>query len=238
LHPRLKAHYGKDQVIDLSSLLCDGKNTLSVDVANAHNNSHMSYLVAVEELHIATYDTIMDGCTTKNRIPKDQALHAIVSKLLPPPSSTEDDDIIIVPQSQVTISIVDPFTGTSAYRYPARSRSCLHDNCFDLETFLTTRRRLGDVSDPDVWKCPLCNGDARPQLLVLDEFLQDVTDQLRKQGGLEGARGIVVHKDGTWAVKVEEKKMSRRSPSISPSPGPREKRRSSSLLRQEVICLD
>lgn len=78
----------------------------------------------------------------------------------------------------------------------------MHIDCFDLETFLQTRRRKGNVSVADQWRCPICNADARPPQLIVDGFLEEVRATLEKQGALQ-TRAIVVQQDGSWKPKAE-----------------------------------
>jgi hypothetical protein len=154
--------------------------------------------VAIEYLGIISHDSVKRHCADKYRIPAQQVLSDIKAKLR---ASNDDDEIAIV-ESNLTIGLFDPFSASKMCDIPVRSRACLHNDCFDLETYLTTRRRQGDVSVPDLWRCPICSADARPHHLVVDGFLEEVKQQLDAQG-LSQTRAIIVQQDGTWKPKAE-----------------------------------
>ncbi|KAJ4333547.1 hypothetical protein N0V95_009392 [Ascochyta clinopodiicola] len=201
LQLRKKLHHGKDLPVDLTGLVRVGENTLEVSVmGNADDTTHRNYLVAVEFLGVTTQATIMTRCHD-NRIPAEKTVDDIKRKLCP--SGTDDDDIALV-ESTLTINLRDPFSASRICGTPVRSRACLHNECFDLDTFLETRPRKGNVSAHDQWRCPICRADARPHDLVVDEFLVEVRDELERRGLLE-TRAIVVDKDGSWKPKAEER---------------------------------
>lgn len=56
----------------------------------------------------------------------------------------------------------------------------------------------------DQWRCPICNRDARPGSLVVDEWLCGVKERLIAMGKGEDTKSIVVGRDGEWRVKVEK----------------------------------
>lgn len=202
LEQRKKIHNGKDLPIDITSLMREGENVLEVAVlARPNDRTHLNYFVAVEVLDIQDHDSIKQQCLDKNRISAAQVLQGIKTKLSGTVLDDDDDEIAIV-QSSLTINLFDPFSASKMCDIPVRSKVCLHNDCFDLETFLQTRPRKGDVSVPDRWRCPICNADARPHLLLVDGFLEDVRKTLEAQG-LQQTRAILVQQDGTWAPKAE-----------------------------------
>jgi hypothetical protein len=199
LQQRKKIHHGKDLPIDLTGLLTEGENVLNVSVmALSTDTSFLDYLVAIEFLGVTSYDTVKRDCLEKYCKPAKAVLSEIRTKLS---GSSDDDDIAIV-ESNLTINLRDPFSAAKMCDIPVRSRACLHNDCFDLETFLSSRPRKGDVSVSDAWKCPICNADARPDRLIMDGFLDEVKKMLDGQG-LSKTRAIVVNQDGTWKPKVE-----------------------------------
>ncbi len=110
--------------------------------------------------------------------------------------------------SDLSIDLADPFTAR-IYETPVRGSSCLHRECFDLETFLLTRNSRpkppGQPCLVDVWKCPLCGKDARPYSLQIDDFLVSIRQSLEAQGNLD-CKAIWIGADGTWRPKVEKRK--------------------------------
>jgi hypothetical protein len=199
LQQRRKIHHGKDLSIDITGLMKEGENVLEVTVM-AHSpadTSFLNYVVAIEHLGIMSQSSVKQHCLENNYMAGDQVLRDIQKKLL---GGCEDDDIAIV-ESNLTVNLFDPFSASKMCDMPVRGRTCLHNECFDLETFLSTRRRTGDVSVHDQWRCPICKGDARPHHLMFDGFIADVKKFLDSQG-LSNTRAIVVSQDG-WSAKAE-----------------------------------
>lgn len=199
LQPRKKLHHGKDLPIDITSLVKVGDNTLEIAcVLSAGDEIHPQYLFAVEILGFTSHHSIVRECMA-NHIPANKILGDIQTKLL---GGSDDDDEIAILQSNIIVDLFDPFSRSQICETPVRGKTCLHHNCFDLETFLQTRSKKNEVSLPDNWKCPICRADARPQSLILDGFLQEVRETLRTKG-LTHTRAIVVNSDGTWIPKEE-----------------------------------
>ncbi|KAF2476125.1 uncharacterized protein BDR25DRAFT_310507 [Lindgomyces ingoldianus] len=185
LHPRKKLHYGKDLPIDISSFITEGENTLEIAV------------LPIEIVGVTSHDSIKQDCLIKNHVPAASIIETIKRRL----SGIDEDDEIAIVENNLKISLFDPFSASAICNIPVRGKSCLHYDCFDLQTFLQTRRRKGDASDVDQWKCPICSADARPQFLITDGFLQDVRARLEQQGLLK-TRTIIVDKDGNWKPKA------------------------------------
>lgn len=207
---RRKPHYGRDLPLDVTPYVREGDNTIEVfsnlksdDVATPVN-----YAFAVEVVGVMTEEEIVGGCPI---VPVEDVLDSIKSSLA---SGDTDDDVAVV-SSNLSIKLFDPFSGCKIFDVPARGRSCRHRDCFDLETFLQTRRRRrpGWASEVDDWRCPICKGDVRPQSLVVDGFLLEVRIKLAERG-LLNTRTIVVEQDGSWKPKME--RIERRYNSATP----------------------
>ncbi|OAG00874.1 uncharacterized protein CC84DRAFT_1154213 [Paraphaeosphaeria sporulosa] len=200
LEQRKKLHYGKDLPIDLTSLVKEGENVLEMSLIRApENHNFRNYLIAIEILGVRSHDALMQNILTEQHIPAATTKQRIMDKLAG--TGTTDDEIAVI-NSTLNITLFDPFSLSEICKIPARSRACAHFDCFDLETFLSTRKRNADSTVPDGWKCPICNGDARPHLLVVDGFLQEVRNGLEKQGLLK-TRAIIISEDGSWKPKPE-----------------------------------
>ncbi|CAN9369800.1 unnamed protein product [Alternaria alternata] len=198
LDPRKKNHYGKDLPIDLTGLLKEGENVLEfVVMAPSGDTSHLNYLIAIEGMDVSSHESIKQHCLNQSCVAADQVLQTIKKKL----AGVDDDEITIV-QSTLTIGLFDPFSQAKMCDIPVRSKACPHNDCFDLDTFLQSRPRKGDASVVDHWKCPICKSDARPQMLIVDGFIEDVQKQLELQG-LASTRYILVQQDGSWQPKAE-----------------------------------
>ncbi|KAL8838386.1 MAG: hypothetical protein Q9170_002146 [Blastenia crenularia] len=193
---RKKNHYGKDLPADITSLVQKGTNSLSVSIIRAQNENQAEYAIGVESIRLLD----REAAKAMTRVlPYEEARRRILQRF-----RNADPDIEVVDAS-ITISLTDPYT-TRIWDVPVRSTSCHHDQCFDLDTFLETRKskRAGQPSDPDQFKCPICDADARPQKLIKDQFFVYVREVLVKQDEL-GAKAIVMQPDGSWNVKKEIK---------------------------------
>lgn len=229
LEQRKKLHHGRDLPIDMTCMLKEGTNVLETSVMADHGDvSHRNYMVAVEILEVMPQATVIQQCINAQRLTAEDVLASIKRKL----SGTIDDDELAVVESNLSINMFDPFVASRFCNIPVRSRACLHNNCFDLKTFLETRKYSGDATVPDQWRCPICNVDARPQHLRVDDFIQQVQQELTAQG-LSNTRAILVQQDGSWKPKEEVRDPNGVS-DHSPSPGPQ---RATQLGSIEVISL-
>ena len=198
LEPRKKVHYGKDLPIDLTGLLREGENVLEfVVMTPSSDTSHLNYLIAIEAMDVSSHESIKQHCLDQGRISADEVLQGIKNKL----AAVGDEEITVV-QSTLTVELFDPFSQAKMCDIPVRSKACPHNDCFDLDTFLNSRSRKGDASVADQWKCPVCKSDARPQMLIVDGFIEDVKKQLESRG-LASTRQILVQQDGFWQPKAE-----------------------------------
>ncbi|KAH7400044.1 hypothetical protein BKA64DRAFT_778230 [Cadophora sp. MPI-SDFR-AT-0126] len=210
LELRRKNHHAKDLPIDITPYMrLPGPNassqiSLSILKGRTKMKEH-SYFIGVEVIEILQHDQILD-MVRKNRISAASSLDKIKRSLAGP--ADEDDDDIAMVISDLSIDLADPFTAR-IFDTPVRGMSCLHRECFDLETFLLTRnskpKRAGQPCMIDVWKCPLCGKDARPYSLQIDDFLVSVRQTLEVQGNLD-AKAIWVGGDGNWRPKIEKRK--------------------------------
>ncbi|KAF2140066.1 uncharacterized protein K452DRAFT_360256 [Aplosporella prunicola CBS 121167] len=205
LEARKKLHYGKDLPIDLTSYIQEGQNVLEINnLRMPEAESISNFTMAIEVVGFQRHDTIKAECLADRQIPSEEVQASIKASLNSP-----DDDEIAVVNDNISIGLFDPFSGCRIFNIPVRGRSCVHRDCFDLETYLETRafprKEPAAPSAVDTWKCPLCNADARPKSLVVDGFLVEVRAKLAEQGLLD-TRAIIVEPDGSWRPKPEKDK--------------------------------
>jgi len=207
LYVRRKAHHGKDIPLEISRLVRPGNNTVTIHLLLEPGEcKDFKYAVGIEDMQIQKFERVRDlvGIT-----PAEQTRQNIQKRLTP---SVDSDDLAVVTDS-LTISLIDPFMA-QIFKSPVRSENCDHLECFDHETFIQTRKSVSGVTPMnDNWRCPICNVDARPQLLRVDKFFTEVRDQLVATHQLEGTQAIQVKADGTWTVQV----MRHDSPNDRPS---------------------
>ncbi|KAL8940740.1 MAG: hypothetical protein Q9216_002658 [Gyalolechia sp. 2 TL-2023] len=198
-HPvdiRKKIHYGKDLPVNITPLIHRGTNTILVSIIQAQRENDTEYAIGMDWIRLL--DQKAAKALTRV-LPYDEARQRILQRF-----RNSDPDIEVVDAS-ITLNVTDPHT-CRIWDVPMRSTTCLHDQCFDLDTFLQTRRgnRPGQPCDPDQFKCPICDADARPQSLVKDEFFVVLRGMLAKQNRLD-AKAIILKQDGNWRIREEEK---------------------------------
>jgi hypothetical protein len=203
LETRRKLHHGRYLPIDVTDVVRQDTNSLRVTF-NRRDGAAIKakYAVAIEAVGMASLATIKSDL---KRITAEESLVAIKKSLT---GENGSDDDIAVTSSSTTISLIDPYFLANLVETPVRGSTCLHRDCFDLDTFLSlcTRAEPNEPTSPtvvDCWRCPLCRGDVRPQMLVVDEFLVGVREELVKRG-LTDTRAIQVQADGSWMPKQED----------------------------------
>ncbi|RMZ73744.1 Zinc finger MIZ-type [Pyrenophora seminiperda CCB06] len=235
LEQRKKLHHGKDMPIDITHLVREGENTLEATVltSTTTDSSHQHYLLAVELISIMSHALLKLRLLSHNVLPAHQVLDCIKHKLTDLPiSDPSDDDVTLISEASLTITLFDPFFQSAFCNIPVRGRACLHNDCFDFDTFLSTRPRKGGASVIDQWRCPICRADARPHVLVVDRFVKDVCIKLSAMG-LQNTRAIVVSKNGTWCPKKDKEGAGDRTR----VPVPREKKRKS-IVPEDAEIVD
>lgn len=203
LQPRRKQHFRHDLPIELTNLVKAGLNTLMISYPSLSLGAPVTDALAlmVEVVSISSGETIRQEVLERGKLCFDTK--AEVHRRL---TASSDDDDIVVQDSFLNISLADPFSSRMC-ALPVRSIHCKHVECFDLDNWLESRqpkrsKRAGEPSQVDVWKCPICAADARPQTLRIDGFLQHIRDTLLARG-LGRTKTIRVDKDADWTA-VEE----------------------------------
>ena len=222
---RRKQHFGKDLPYDITPHVREFFKTknrkqemfhLAVVMSRPADKASQQakYAFAVEEIEVLRHDIAREQVLNA-RIPFAE-VEAGIKALLSPSEPDDDDDIVMAP-ADLTISMACPFSA-KMWKTPVKGVNCLHRECFDLDTWLETRpeikrekgvifysKRNGGafVGGVDVWRCPLCRGDARPQMLRVDEWMMAAREKIIAGGKKEEARDILVSPDGSWKIKPE-----------------------------------
>lgn len=215
---RRGTHNGKDLPIELTDFILAGTNTIKVAVPRTgptFAGKQGAFFLAVEIIELNSHASLLRDIETNHRLEREETLGKIRTRVDAAPD--DDDEIAVIDRTgstarELSISLTDPFSAI-IFRIPARGATCTHLECFDLETWLTTRpakqqikcghrdvctcaKRL-EPTEPDKWKCPICFADARPGSLRIDRFLEDVRKQLEERNQLD-IKSILVAGDGTW----------------------------------------
>ncbi|KAI4216571.1 MAG: hypothetical protein LQ351_001060 [Letrouitia transgressa] len=195
LEIRKKIHHGKDLPVDVTSLVKEGNNTLSVSTLRSQPNQKTVYAVGLETIQLADAEAIKSDISRLERVAGQRR---IMNRF-----GETDPDVQIV-GSSVVLDLTDPYT-SRIFDTPIRGRMCQHSQCFDLGIFLQTRSSKAPEQpcDPDSFKCPICGADARPQSLLQDEYMMALRDQLAAMNRLD-AKAIILHQDGRWDIKEQE----------------------------------
>lgn len=193
-------HYGKDLPVDITSYVKEGINEISLNILRSeHEKSKgIMYAIAVEIIEVNSSSSIR---TAVPRLPAAESREQIRNRLS---MHTGDDDLVFM-DDYITIDLRDPFTAR-VFDTPVRGRSCLHRECFDLDTFLQTvviTPATAGKKSPYL-KCPICRKFAAPSLLIVDEFLLEVRSELERTQRLGRTRSIRVKSDGSWEPVLEE----------------------------------
>ncbi|CAG8888444.1 unnamed protein product [Penicillium egyptiacum] len=197
LYVRRKVYNGKDLPLDITEYLKAGENSVRLDMILAQDECKTSrYFFGVEVMEVAEFDQILSLIQSVSAADSRAAIKKRLSTI------TDDDDLAVVTDN-LTIDLVDPFMAR-IFDVPVRSRHCNHHECFDRDTFIRTRKSVsGPTPMVDNWRCPICKGDARPQFLVVDQFLVEVHTELARTNRLDGIRAIQIKVDGTWTAKYD-----------------------------------
>lgn len=206
LFVRRKLQHGKDLPLDISKYIKEGVNKVTFGfLRTPPEKERVFYALGVEVIEVGNLERVRGAIET---LSQTRSLEQIKARLAP--GDGDGDDEIAIVDDYIAIDLIDPFTA-KIFEVPVRSKECQHRECFDLPTFLKTRqnkppihknnRRTGHDED---WKCPICGCDARPQLLMIDEFLSGVRSELQTRGEDTTARAIRVKADGSWEPKVEK----------------------------------
>lgn len=214
---RRKVHNGKDLPLDITDALREGENDISFHfLRNPAETRDALYAAAVELMGVSNLDQtkqlaqILPAAETNERVQK---------QLL---SSCADDEMCIV-NDDISVNLVDPFTAR-VFKIPARGVDCPHLECFDFDTYLMTKSsKTGKGPMEFNWRCPICGKDARPQSLVIDNYLVNVRADLERNDQLEDAKSIRIKADGSWELKVDQDMPAAERGGLTAGPVPRKR---------------
>lgn len=220
LTARRKQHHAKEQPVEIGPLLRAGQNVLRITVPMSNNSTseNKQPWIAVEVIETLGHSSVLRLPNLQQGafIAPDHTKAIVKERLHGSPGDGNDDDVAMV-ISDLSIDLADPFS-FRIFDVPVRGKDCTHLECFDLDTWLTTRQGKKhcvcgskasscktcpkEPSFVDKWKCPLCSADARPYSLLVDGFLVEVRASLAAEGRLK-TKSILVSADGTWKAKFD-----------------------------------
>ena len=195
LDVKRKFHYGKDMPVNITSSMKQNGNALSIAISQLQPDDDAVYAFGLENIYFTNTSTIKTEMKTIGWLEARQRIRTA--------SGIGDPEVQILDPT-ITLDLTDPFSSSICQR-PVRSIVCRHNQCFDLDSFLSTRgsKTPSQPSGPDQFKCPICGADARPKNLFIDGFFVKVRDELEQLKRLD-ARYIVLDEAGQWAIKEIE----------------------------------
>lgn len=204
-----KQHHHRDLPLELTNFIKSGGNMARISLPAIPINKKVGakYFLGVDVVEIRSHQSILEDVHKRQHVTEEETRQELRRRLKP-----GDSDDMIIENQTLSVSLADPFS-FRIFQVPVRGKNCRHLECFDLETWLTTRpckpqQKAGgrkDTKEPckvDVWKCPICDLDARPISLRIDDFFVQVRKELSEKNNL-GTKVITVNADGKWSP-VEE----------------------------------
>lgn len=196
LEVRRKLHHGKDLSMDFTPGIKEGVNTVSIAISQAPQEDLTAYSFGLERLALTDAEIIKSEITT---VSSDVARDRILRR-----SGLADPDVEVLDPT-ITLDLTDPFS-SSLCHLPVRGTLCRHNQCFDLDIFLSTRSSKvpTEPCGPDQFRCPICGADARPKSLQIDGFFMTLRVELELVQRLD-VKLVVLDEHGNWKIKeVEE----------------------------------
>ncbi|MCJ1311071.1 Zinc finger MIZ domain-containing protein 1 [Agyrium rufum] len=194
LHVRRQLQYGKDLPLDLSETLREGPNDLEVAILpSSTTNRDERFILGIENIEMIDSSKARED---SGFLPEPTVKAQISDKL-----RWKDPDISIVDE-HLTLSLIDPISLT-LIQSPVRGIDCVHLQCFDLDAFLASRQTAEEWPVRlESFRCPICDGDARPQSLVTDQWLQNVLAEIGSEIFTEPVTAVVVDGNANWSVRT------------------------------------
>ncbi|KAF2148300.1 hypothetical protein K461DRAFT_297730 [Myriangium duriaei CBS 260.36] len=199
----IKTNGHKILPIDLSEVILPGRNYVKICFNRSSKDKRLvNFAFAIERVTCVPSNDLFALTGRTNYIPAPEALGKITSKLRATLDANDDDLAVVDPTTR--IPLVEPFSNSKIFDFPARGRDCEHLQPFDLGIWLNTRPSDGGWNVVEAWKCPICGGDARPNMLVIDGFLAEVRRELENRGKEADCKAIVVDVNGSWKIAEEK----------------------------------
>jgi len=192
---RKKKHHGKDVSVNVTSSITEGKNSISIAISQIPQDDKSMYAFGLENVHFTNSSIIKSSIESVSWL---EARDRILRR-----SGLVDPDVQILDPT-ITLDLTDPYS-SSLCQTPARGTACRHNQCFDLEIFLSTRSNKASTEpcEPDQLRCPICGADARPKSLFVDGFFVKVREELKQRKRLD-VKAIVLDETGKWDIKEAE----------------------------------
>ena len=200
LEIRRKEVHGKDYYIEISDFIQEGENRLYISLLRSNTNPAKdipTYAIAIEVLRIKSMSTAREEI---GHLPEALTRAAILARLKP-----SDPDIEILSGAIMRLSLMDPIS-LQLIKSPVRGADCKHFECFDLEAFLSTRydSLSPQCARPEAFRCPICGGDARPKVLLHDDWQMSVLMRYTAVEKERGVTSVVINETAEWKFDADK----------------------------------
>ena len=200
LEIRRKEVHGKDHYAEISNFIQEGENKLYISLLRSSSDptkDSTTYAIAIETLQIKSISTAREEL---GHLPETLTREAILTRL-----KSSDPDIEIVSGAMMRLSLIDPIS-LQLIKIPVRGAGCKHFECFDLESFLSTRHDTASphCAKPEAFRCPICGGDARPKVLLHDDWQSSILASYTAAEAQIGVKSVVVNEGAEWKFDVDK----------------------------------
>ncbi|KAF2093968.1 hypothetical protein NA57DRAFT_80973 [Rhizodiscina lignyota] len=185
----LKNKPGTTRPVDITSFcrtkVAGAENNISVMFALTSKKYYMQGMLVKKHSVKELTDRIQNG----NQITKQRVINEMLAK-------ANDPDI---EATSTTLSLKDPIS-TLRLRYPCRSITCYHNQCFDAMMFLELQEQA------PTWTCPVCNKVVVFEGLAVDQYVEEILRETSKS-----TEQVTIEPNGVWKVSAESTSNSRNS---------------------------
>merc|ERR1712227_828106 len=146
-----------------------------------------NWVVGIWLVEKLSSDQLLDRLVRKGKRNSEYTRDLIKKKL------TDDDDGIATTNLKVTVSCP---LGKMRMTNPCRPTCCDHLQCFDASLFLMMNEKK------PTWICPVCDGPARYEDLMVDGYFEEV---IKSPLLPDEENEIILNQDGSWnPVPIDE----------------------------------
>ncbi len=198
---------------DISKFCLEGVNLLRISCLDIGS---YGFVVQIVKKH--GVEEVMENI--KNQSDTGNGLQRAIDSFK---SGNDGDDDCAISATSMRLSLKCPL-GLTTINVPARGVKCTHLQCFDLEVFL----RYCSIGSESMWRCAVCHKYVDPHEVVVDQFMMNIVDEVKKKiaSEREGIDEVDIFDDGRWElVRVQLQK----------NPTQSRKRKRSQLLHRSMV---
>ncbi len=183
-HRKIRGSCG---IADISKLCFEGVNLLRISCLDID-----SYGFVVQFVKKQSVEDVMEDIN--KRSDSGDGLQRAIDSFK---KGNGGDGESAVSATSMSLSLKCPL-GLTTINVPSQGVKCTHLQCFDLEIFL---RYCANGSE-STWRCAVCHKPMDPHEVVIDQFMKNIVDEVKKKVGSDGEPIDEVHifDDGRWEL--------------------------------------